>query len=307
MKIVFLDTDTLGEVDSLKNFSEFGEVSFFGATRPEETIARLDNIDVVFTNKVVIDQKVMDACPQLKFIGVLATGTNNIDLEYAKQKGITVNNVAGYSTESVAQHTFSMLLSLLHNSAFYSQYSKTEYSDSPIFTNISRPYWELKGKTIGIIGLGNIGKRVALLAGAFGMEVVYYSTSGKNNNSDYKQVSLEELLKVSDVVSIHAPLNENTQKLIGDAEFRKMKKSAYLLNNGRGGIVDEHALSIALSEKSIAGAGLDVFEKEPLNSDSPLRNCGDELILSPHIAWASIEARNELIRLSIDNLKTYLS
>lgn len=305
MKIVFLDTDTLGEVENLKEFETFGELTFYGFTSPEETLERIEAANVVFTNKVVISSEIMDACQHLKYIGILATGTNNVDLTHAADKGITVKNVAGYSTESVAQHTFSMILNLVHSSTYYTDFVKNDYALSPIFTNLSRPYFELKGRMIGIIGLGNIGRRVAKLAEAFDMQVQYYSTSGKNTSSDYTQVSLDELLSTSDIVSIHAPLNDNTKNLIGKDQFSKMKSSAYLLNNGRGGIVDEQALALALNFDLIAGAGIDVFEQEPIDKSNPLIDC-QNVILSPHIAWASIEARHELVRLSIQNLKAFL-
>ena len=306
MKIVFLDTDTLGDVDSLDQFNEYGEVFFYPFTQLDERLERVLDADVVFTNKVLIDQYIIDNCPQLKFVGVLATGTNNVDLDYAASKGIEVKNVSGYSTESVAQHTFSLLLALIHQTAFYSNYVSEQYSDSPIFTHLSRPYFELKGKVMGIIGLGNIGRRVAYLAEAFGMKVCYYSTSGKNTTKDYQQLSFVDLLRTSDVISIHAPLNDNTISLIGNKELLLMKKSAFLLNNGRGGIVNEKELFQALENQQIAGAALDVFQNEPLEKESLLHIKKDNLILSPHIAWASLEARNELMRLSLENLKSFL-
>jgi glycerate dehydrogenase len=231
----------------------------------------------------------------------MATGMNNVDLEYAKQKGIIVKNVAGYSTNAVAQVTFAFVLEIMNKVRYFNDYVNNEYSDSDIFTHIIN--WnELNGKKWGIIGLGAIGKKVAEIATAFGCEVSYYSTSGKNSNSDYKQVELNALLKNSDIISIHAPLNENTQNLLNKDNLNLIKKGAILLNLGRGGIVNEKDLSEIIDEKGFF-AGFDVFTKEPIEKNNSLLK-SKNILLTPHIAWASVEAREKLVELAYQNIKS---
>lgn len=310
MKIVLLDALTLGDVANLADVEQFGEFVRYDVTTPEQTIEHLKEAEIVITNKVVINKQVMLACPTLKLICVAATGMNNIDLEAAKDLDIDVKNVAGYSTKSVAQHTFTLLFSLLSQVVYYDNYVKSgQYAQSPIFTHLRKEYWEIAGKTLGIIGLGTIGCEVAKIAEVFGMKVIYFSTSGKNNNSSYSRVELDVLLEKSDVVSIHAPLNEKTQHLIGINELGKMKKTAILLNTGRGGIVDEVALIDALNNNKIAAAGLDVLTKEPIDEDHSFLKLNDksQLIITPHIAWASKEARFELVEGIINNIKSFQS
>jgi len=300
MKLVFLDALTLGDVD-LSMFQNLGEVEIYQTTK-KETISRLKDADIVLTNKVVIDKEVIDNT-NLKMIQVLATGMNNIDIEYAKSKGIIVKNVAGYSTESVAQLTFAFALEIMNKLKYYDEYSKTKYSQSEIFTHIV-DFYELNGKTWGIIGLGTIGKRVAEIAKCFGCDVVYYSTSGKNNDNNYKQVSLDEVLK-SDIISIHAPLNENTNNLLNKTNLELIKKGAILINMGRGGIVNENDLAEIIDKKGFF-AGFDVFTKEPIDKDNPLLKVKN-IILTPHIAWASVEARKKLIKLAYENIKEFIA
>jgi len=233
-----------------------------------------------------------------------------IDLKYARSRNITVTNVAGYSTHSVAQHTFALLFYLLESLTYYDQYVKSrKYAGSDIFTHLDRSFWELKGKTWGIIGLGTIGRTTADIARAFGCHVVYYSTSGKNRDDNYVRVELPDLLKTSDIVSIHAPLNTQTHNLIRYDELKLMKKQALLLNLGRGGIINEADLAKALDEGLIAGAGLDVLEKEPIEESNPLLHIkdGSRLIITPHIAWASIEARHTLLKEIILNIEAFLN
>ena len=309
MKLVILDAKTLGNDIDLSGFSQFGEVEIFQTTKPEETLERVKDKDIVITNKVIIDKNIIDNAPNLKLICVAATGVNNIDIKYAKQRGIQVRNVAGYSTESVVQHTFAMLFYLLENLRYYDDYVKSgEYAKSDIFTHLGKPFWEVRGKTWGIIGLGTIGRRVADVASSFGANIIYYSTSGVERKEKYPRVSLEELLKTSDIVSIHAPLNEKTKGLIGYEQIKLMKPTAYLLNLGRGGIVIEEDLAKALDENLIAGAGLDVLEKEPIAEDNPLLKIKnkEKLFITPHIAWTSIEARKTLINEIIENIKAFL-
>jgi len=301
MRLVFLDALTLGDVD-LTKFKNLGDITIYDKTKKEETIQRLKNCDVVLTNKVVIDKEVIDNT-NLKMVQVLATGMNNVDIEYAKSKGIEVKNVAGYSTKSVAQLTFAFVLNLINKLSYYDNYSKNEYQNSDIFTHIV-DFYELNGKQWGIIGLGEIGKEVAKIAKAFGCEVVYYSTSGQNNNSDYKRVSLEEVLK-SDVISIHAPLNENTQNLLNKDNLDLIKKGAILVNMGRGGIVNEANLADIIDKKGFY-AGFDVFTKEPIDKNNPLLKVKN-IVLTPHIAWASIEARKKLVDLAYKNVEEFIT
>lgn len=307
-KIVFLDVSTLGEVENLFDLKELGEFLAYEITLPEERIERLQGIDIAITNKVVIDKDVMDTCPDLKLICIAATGMNNVDLDYAKEKGIEVKNVAGYSTESVAQSVFAMLLYLLHKSNYYDQYFKSgKYVTSPIFTHLGRSFWELRNKRFGIIGLGTIGKRVAEIASAFGVEIVYFSTSGKNMDTRYKSLDLETLLYTSDVISIHCPLNEDTNNLIDTPELKRMKSSAFLLNMARGGIVNEKALADAIDNEWIAGAGADVLAHEPVLADNPLLKIKnkEKLFITPHIAWTSNESRKILVEKIVNNIREF--
>ena len=304
-KIVILDALTFGETD-LSGFDALGEVEVYQTTSADETLERIKDAEVVVTNKVVIDAAVMDAATNLKLVCVAATGTNNVDLEYAGQKEILVKNVAGYSTDSVIQHTFSMLFYLMGHSRYYDEYVKSgEWQQSPIFTHVGKPFFELKGKKWGIIGLGEIGRGVANIAKAFGAEVCYYSTSGKNTNSDYEQTTFTRLLETCDIVTIHAPLNAQTKDLIGHSELLMLKDGAILLNLGRGGIVSERALSAIIDVKEIY-IGLDVLEKEPMSDPHPLMKIKhqERLYITPHIAWSSVEARERLIASVIENVKS---
>ncbi|MDO4213785.1 MAG: D-2-hydroxyacid dehydrogenase [Bacteroidales bacterium] len=307
MKIVFLDADTLGATPT-SEFASLGEFVSYPTSTREEALARVGNCDTLIINKIIVDAALMDAAPKLKLICVTATGVNNIDLVEAEKRGIAVRNVSGYSTDSVVQSTFAHLLSLLGDSPYFDDCVKSgRYSSMSIFCDISHPYTEIVGKTLGIIGLGAIGKRVAAIAGMFGMKVIYYSTSGTSHCKLYPSVSLDELLESSDVVSIHAPLNERTRSLIGQAQLAKMKKSALLLNLGRGGIVDEEALAFAVDNGVIAGAALDVFEKEPLPATSPLLHLRhpERFRFSPHTAWASREALARLVSKVADNIRNF--
>ena len=309
MKIVFLDAGTVGDVPNLNSLKELGDVTFYDITRPDETADRIREADVAITNKVVFTRDLMEAAKNLKLICIAATGMNNVDREAAKDLGIAVKNVAGYASVSVAQTTFAMILHLLMDLKQYDTFVKSgEYSESPIFTKMNQNYREISGMCFGIIGLGNIGQKVADIATAFGAEVVYYSTSGKNTGQPYERLKLDELLSTSDIVSIHAPLNENTENLIGAEQLDLMKTSAILVNTGRGGIVNEADLAQALNNESIAGAAIDVFENEPIKADNPLLGISnkDRLILTPHIAWASVEARTELIEGVKKNIEEFI-
>ena len=306
-KIVILDGKTLGELDFTK-LREFGELAYYDTTKPEEVVERIKDANIVLTNKVVLNENNLKEAKNLELICETATGFNNIDIVYAKNNNIAVTNVAGYSTNTVAQHTFATVLSLYDKLSYYDNYVKSgDYAKSGLFTNVSKPFYELEGKTWGIIGLGAIGKRVAKIAEVFGVNVIYYSTSGKNSNSEYKRVDFKELLDQSDIISIHAPLNKDTQGLINYDALKNMKKSSILVNMGRGPIVVEADLAKALDEELIAGAALDVFEVEPIKEDNPLisiRN-KENLVVTPHIAWASVEARVRLFEEVINNIKAF--
>lgn len=306
MKIVCLDALTLGNVD-LSEFAKFGEFVSFDMTKSSQTISRLSGADVVITNKVLITKEVIDAT-NLKLICVSATGTNNIDMAYAKERGIPVKNVAGYSTPSVVQQTFASILTLLNNVRYYDDYVKNgEWVRSEIFTNLDAPIFELSSKNFGIIGLGEIGKGVAKVASAFGANVCYFSPSGNTQDVPYQRVELDEMLQACDIVSIHAPLNEKTKGLIGKRELDLMKKGAIISNFGRGGIVDESALAAAIDERGLK-AVLDVLEYEPMSADNMLLNVKNKqnLIITPHVAWASVEARIRLVNLMIKNIKDFI-
>ena len=309
VKMVFLDAATVGNVSNMAEISSLGDYVSYESTDPALRVERIRRHNVVITNKAVIDHDIMEACPELELICVTATGMNNVDLDCAAQKGITVKNVAGYSTESVVQCTFAMLFYLLHSSRYYDDFVKSgQYSASHMFTHISREFWELNDKNFGIIGMGTIGRRVADVASAFGAKVFYFSTSGNNLNvKGYQHLPLEELLCRADVVSIHCPLNNRTRNLLTEEKLRLMKPSAYLLNMGRGGIVEESALARAIDESWIAGAGLDVLTSEPIAHNSPLLKVRrkERLFITPHIAWASKEARHRLITRTAENIKNY--
>jgi glycerate dehydrogenase len=308
MDIVFLDKKTIGNVDNFNLLHKLGNVVVYDNTKPDEVIERASGKDVIITNKVAINKAIIDALPQLRLICVAATGINNIDIEYAKQKGIEVKNVVAYSTDSVAQSTFSMLLYLLNRPNYYDTYVKSgAYARSEIFTHHGPAFWELAGKRFGIIGLGNIGRRVAKIAEGFGMEVVFYSTTGRNNNINYKRFDLNTLLKTSDVVSIHAPLTDTTRNLITYEKLKLMRPCAIILNTGRGGIINESDLVRALNENLIGAVGIDVLTKEPIDPQNPLLKVFDKekIIITPHIAWASMESRARLIEKIAKNIEAF--
>ncbi|MEL0628654.1 D-2-hydroxyacid dehydrogenase [Psychromonas aquatilis] len=307
MKIVLLDALTLGDSD-LSVFDRLGELTVYQTTAVEETATRLVGQEVIITNKVVITAQHMADNPQLKLICISATGTNNVDLEVAKKAGIEVKNVSGYSTESVSQATFSLLFQLLHQSRYYDQYiADKKWCESPVFTHIERPFFELKGKRWGIVAMGEIGQRVAQLASAFGCEVCYYSTSGKNHQQSIPQVDLPTLLSECDVISIHAPLNAQTENLIAAEQLKQLKPGAIILNLGRGGIIDESAMAVALDTQDIYH-GTDVLAVEPMQQNHPYLSvkADHRLVVTPHTAWASNEARVCLLEKVVDNIKTFI-
>lgn len=313
MKIVFLDSDTMGDV-SFAPIAEKGELILYPRSTPQQAIERVKDCEVLIVNKIIVNKELVDAAPKLRLICEAATGVNNIDIEYARSKGIPVRNAAGYSTESVAQVTFMHILNLVGHASYFDRRVKTgEYYENGIFSDMSWPFFELKGKKLGIIGMGNIGQRVARIAVAFGMEVAYYSTSGTSHCKDYPSLPLEDLLSVSDIVTIHAPLNDATRNLVTYDRLKLMKPSAYILNMGRGGIINEQDLADALSDNIIAGAATDVYAREPLEPGHPYlrfrdytdkdgRCLKEKLLLTPHIAWTSNEALKTLVEKIAENI-----
>ena len=307
MKIVILDRATLGFDIDVSIFEKYGEVTSYDVTKKEKTKERIKDADIVLTNKVVIGKDEMDDS-SVKLICITATGTNNVDLVYAKEKDIEVKNVAGYSTSSVVQVAFSMIFYFVQKLNYYKSYvDEGKWQKSKIFTHIDEPFYELDKKRVGVIGLGEIGRNFAKKAQAFDCEVVYFSTSGKNANSEYKQISLDELLKTSDIISIHAPLNENTKDLLTYENMKNIKKGAILLNLGRGGIINENDLAKLIDEKEIY-CGIDVVNKEPIEESNPLLKVKnkDRLLLTPHIGWASIEARTRLVEMVAQNIEDFI-
>jgi len=308
MNIVLLDAKTLGDDLDITVLESFGTLSVYQTTSPKETLERIQNADIIITNKVVINAEMMEATPSLKLICIAATGMNNVDLDAAKAKGIEVKNVAGYSTKSVVQHTFAMALYLLEKMAYYDNVVKDgSWSASGLFTDVSQPFYEISGKKWGIIGLGTIGQEVAKVATAFGAEVSYHSTSGKNLQNVYTHQSLEQLLKACDIISIHAPLNDATYNLINASNLSLIKENAILLNLGRGGIVNERDLAFELDRRTLY-AGLDVLEKEPLILNNRLNEIKhqERLLITPHMAWASIEARKKLLEGIVENIEVFM-
>ena len=308
MKIVFLDTKSIGEDLDLSEFELLGEVVKYSFSTPAEIAERTVDADVIILNKPTINAETIGTAKKLKLVCVTGTGTNNLDKEYLASRGIEWRNVAGYSTESVAQHTFALLFYLMEKLAFYDDYVKTEhYVNDTEFRHFSETFRLISGKTWGIIGLGSIGQRVAGIANAFGANVIYYSTSGANHNAHYTEVDFETLLKTSDIVSVHAPLTAQTKHLMNAEAFAQMKPTAIFLNLGRGDIVVEQDLANALLNEQIAAAGLDVLSKEPMSPDNPLVPVKDskKLFITPHIAWASVESRTNLMHIIYEQIREW--
>lgn len=310
MKIVVLDGYTLNPGDlSWGSLEEYGELIVHDRTSANEIVERAEGAEMVFTNKVPLDAKTLEQLPDLKYIGVLATGYNIVDTDQAKEKGIMVTNVPGYSTASVVQLTFALLLELCHRMQRHSDsVMNGKWSRSPDFCFWDYPLVELAGKTMGIIGFGGIGQNVADVASVFGMDVLGHSRTqtDQSQRKNFQWASLDDLLEHSDVVSIHCPLTPQTKGLINASALLKMKKSAFLLNTSRGPIVVEEDLAAALNSGVIAGAGLDVLSIEPPPPDNPLftaKNC----LITPHIAWATKEARVRLMAVAVNNLAAYLA
>lgn len=307
--IVFLDQQSLGGAD-LTRIRSLGHYIGYDKTAPEEVIDRCREADIVITNKIPLRAETIQALPQLRLICIAATGMNNIDLDAAAKAGVEVRNAIGYSTHAVTDATIGAAIGLLRQSSYYDRYVKSgQYARSDTPFHFGRPLHQLYGKHWGIIGLGAIGHKVANVATALGCEVRYTSTSGIERRESYPAMSLDELLAWADIVSIHAPLNDQTRGLIGHQKLALMKPSAIIINVARGGIIDEQALAEALDSDHLSGAGLDVFSREPMRADNPLLRLTDpdKLLLSPHTAWAPAEALETLVGCIEYNIKSFLA
>lgn len=310
MKIVVLEHDSMGYDIDISCFEEFGEVVYYKNTSQEDIAEKIADADILIANKAPLTGENLKAAKKVKLICEFATGYNNVDLEYCREHGIAVTNAVGYSTPIVAQHTFAIALYLLEKLPVYDQYVKGgSYEESSLFTCFEPYFPELQGKTWGIIGLGNIGRKVAQIAEVFGCRVIYYSASGNHSSDEYERVDLDSLLAQSDILSLHCPLTERTSNIINRDALSKMKKTAVLINVARGPVVDEQALYEALTEGEIAAAGLDVLVKEPIAADNPLRKIQDstKLFITPHMAWGSNEARTRCTAEVYQNIKSYLA
>ena len=309
MKISILERDSLGIDVDMSAIDKLGEVTVYAATTVEIAVEYIGDADIVIANKLPLNETTLKEAKNLKFVAQTATGTNNVDFAYTNARGIGVANVPSYSTDSVAQHTFSLLLYLVEKMRFFDDYVKNgTYSKSSCFSCLDMIYPEIAGKTWGIIGMGAIGQKVAQIATVFGCKVITYSASGKTYDMPYKQVDFDTLLAESDILSIHAPLNEYTKDLMDYEAFSKMKESAYFINVGRGPIVVEEDLARALEEGQIRAAGLDVMRVEPLPLESPLLKIQDstKLVITPHTAWATSEARQRCVDVVTENIKAFL-
>ena len=305
MKIVFLDAATMGDA-SMAEIAALGEFTCYPSSTAEEARVRAADADVVLLNKVIVDKAFLDACPKVRLVCEAGTGINNIDTDLCAERGVIVRNVAGYSTDSVAQTAWMHILNLAGLAFHYNAYARDgRYSAGSIHVDAGHPFTEIAGKTLGIVGMGAIGQKVAAIGTAFGMKVIYYSTSGTSHCKDYPSVSLDELLKASDVISIHAPYNQKTAGLIDYEGLCKMKPTAFVVNTGRGGIAVEADLVRAVDEGKIAGIGIDVYQKEPIPLDHPYLQAKhpERILLSPPIAWYSVEARARLAHEMAENIK----
>ncbi len=316
MKLCILDFETVSQNDvSLDGITSLAETTVYGSTKPEEVAERIGDSDGVICNKCMITKEVFEACPNLKYVGLFATGYNNVDIDSATQHGVVVCNVPSYSTHSVAQHTFAFILDYFNR---ISEYSKTvengDWVNYKLFSYFYLPIFEIKDMRIGIIGFGDIGQQVAKLSLAFGMTVLVYTrTSSKvdafkrenNIGDEVRYCSLEELLKESDIVTLHCPLTDDTSELVNKKTLRFMKKSSLLVNTSRGGVINEQDLADALNNGIIAHASVDVIADEPMREDCPLRGAKN-ITITPHIAWAPKQTRERLLKIVAENLKAYI-
>jgi glycerate dehydrogenase len=310
MKLVILERNSAGTDVDVSCFEKFGEVTCYPNTVAANTAERVKDADIILANKAPLNESTLKDAPNVKLICLLATGFDNVDLAYCRSRGIKVTNVVNYCTSTVAQHTLLLALALSEKIAFYDDYVKSgAYSAQDRFSNFDRTFYDLEGKTWGIIGMGTIGRRVAGLAQAFGCRVIFYSASGKSTCTDYERVEFDTLLQESDILSLHCPLSDRTRGLINKDALSKMKETAILVNVARGPVVDTQALYDALVADQIAGAGLDVLEQEPMAKDNPLARIKDssKLIITPHMAWASLESRTRLVDAVVKNIEAFLA
>lgn len=309
MKLAVLERNSAGTDIDVSCFEKYGEVTYYANTLKNDVAERVRDADIIISNKAPMNEETLQAAPNVKLICLFATGYDNVDLEYCRKRGIKVANVVNYCSPAVAQHTVLLALSLMEKLAFYDDYVKSgAYSAQDRFSNFDKPFGELQGKTWGIVGMGNIGRKVASLAEAFGCKVIFYSASGKSSCRDYERVDLDSLLEQSDILSLHCPLSDRTRNLIDKEAFMKMKRTAILVNVARGPVVNNQDLYDALMSGEIAAAGLDVLEKEPLDPANPLSQIKDstKLIITPHMSWASTESRIRLIDEVAKNIDAFL-
>lgn len=309
MRIVILERNSVGTDVSVDSISKYGEITVYRNTTAEDVAERVKEADIIIANKAPLNETTLKNAQKVKLICEFATGYDNVDLAYCKSRGIKVANVVNYSTDAVAQHTFALCLYILEKLHHYDAYVKSgEYASQDRFSNFDIPYTELAGKTWGIIGMGNIGRKVAEIAKAFGCHVIFYSVTGKSSCTEYEQVDFDTLLRESDVLSLHCPLSDITRNLINLDALKKMKKTAILINVARGPVVNDEDLYTALMENYILGAGLDVTGTEPMKDSNPLSKIKDSnrLIITPHMAWASIEARERCVSETCKNIEAFL-
>ncbi|WP_222704213.1 D-2-hydroxyacid dehydrogenase [Treponema pectinovorum] len=308
IKLTILDGFAANPGDlSWEPFKKFAELTIYDRTPPELTVERIADSDAIFLNKVAITEEILKDCPKLKYIGVLATGYNVVDLEAAKKRGIIVTNIPSYSTDSVAQHVFSLILNFTNQVEQHSiSVQNGDWINSKDFCYWLSPLTELKGKTLGIFGFGSIGQKVAKIAHAFDMNVLINVHSKKSFTGNEKSVSVDELFAQSDFLTLHAPMTAETKEIVNEKTLSLMKKTAFIINTARGGLVNESDIKKALDEQKIAGYASDVLLKEPMTKDCPLfkaKNC----VLTPHIAWAPREARQRLFNIALENLEAFIS
>lgn len=309
MKIVILERNSVGTDVSVDAIGTFGEVTIYGNTTAADVKERVKDAEIIIANKAPLNADTLKEASQVKLICEFATGYDNVDIAYCKERGIKVANVVNYSTDAVAQHTFALCLYVLEKLSHYDHYVKSgAYAAQDRFSNFDLPFTELAGKTWGIVGMGNIGRKVAEIARAFGCNVIFYSPTGKSTCTEYQRVDFDTLLKESDFLSLHCPLSDITRNLINLEALKKMKKTAILINVARGPVVNDQDLYTALTENYIAAAGLDVTSTEPMKSSNPLSTIMDSnrLIITPHLAWASIEARTRCVSETCKNIEAFL-
>ena len=306
MKIVVLERNSVGTDISIERITSLGEAVVYPNTVADEVVERIHDAEIIVANKVPLNEGTLKDAPNVKLICEFATGFDNVDIAYCRSRGIKVANIVGYSTDSVAQHTFALCLYVLEKLKRYDDYVKSgTYAAKSRFSNFDLPFFELAGKTWGIVGMGNIGRKVAQIAAAFGCRVIFYSVTGKSSCTDYERVDFDTLLTESDVLSLHCPLTPQTKHMINKETLALMKPTAFLINTSRGALIDEPALIEALEKHQIAGAGLDVQETEPPKADNPLYTL-DNVILTPHMGWKGLETRQRLVSILAGNVKGFL-